>query len=104
MKNVILIATSAILLSACGTIGSANLSGEGPSFIGKSAEALFAEKGAPLRQITSPTGATVYVYEAHNLYGATFCEGSFYVRNQIVVGFQARGFAPTCGGTAGNTD
>jgi hypothetical protein len=104
MKNVILAITSAIILSACGTIGSAALSSEGPSLIGQPAQALFAGKGAPLRQLTSPSGATVYVYEAHNLYGATFCEASFYIRNQIIVGFQARGFAPTCGGTAGNVE
>jgi hypothetical protein len=95
---------AAISASACGTIGSASLSGEGPGFVGLSAQSLFAAKGAPLRQITSPSGATIYVYEAHNLYGATFCEASFYVRDQIVVGFSARGPAPTCGGTAGRID
>jgi hypothetical protein len=104
MRNVMLAMSCMVLTSACGTIGSANLSSEGPSLIGKPAQALFTERGAPLRQITSPGGATVYVYEAHNLYGATFCEASFYVRNQIVVGFLARGFAPTCGGTAGNLE
>jgi hypothetical protein len=102
MKNALIAATSAILLAACGTVGSANLSNEGPAFIGQPATALFAQKGAPLRQITSPSGAIIYVYEAHNLYGSTFCEASYYVRGEIVVGFQARGFAPTCGGTAGN--
>jgi hypothetical protein len=81
---------------------SANLSGEGPSFIGKQAQVLLAAKGAPLRQLTSPSGATIYVYEAHNLYAATFCEGSYYVRDQFVVGFLARGFSPACSGTAGN--
>jgi hypothetical protein len=98
------IAGMTIWLAACGTMGSAALSGEGPGFIGKPAQALFAEKGAPLRQITSPSGATIYVYEAHNLYGATFCEASFYVRDQMVVGFSARGPTPTCGGTAGRID
>lgn len=102
MKKAAVALACGIILSGCGTVGSANLSGEGPSFIGRPAQALFADKGAPLRQITSPSGATVYVYETHNLYGATFCEASFYVRNQIVVVFQARGFAPTCGGTAGD--
>ena len=63
-------------MTACGTIGSAALSGEGPEFVGKPAQALFAAKGAPLRQVTSPSGATIYVYETHNLYGATFCEAS----------------------------
>jgi hypothetical protein len=92
----------AVSLTACGTVGSANLSSEGPAFIDQPATALFAQKGAPLRQITSPSGATVYVYEAHNLYGSTFCEASYYVRDQMIVGFQARGFAPTCSGTAGN--
>lgn len=94
----------ATVLTACGTIGSAALSSEGPSFIGRPAQALFEAKGAPLRQLTSPSGATIYVYEAHNLYGATFCEASFYVRNQVVVGFLARGPAPTCRGTAGEVD
>jgi hypothetical protein len=69
-----------MLLSACGTVGSANLSNEGPGYIGKPAQTLFSDKGAPLRQLTSPSGATVYVYEAHNLYGSTFCEASYYVR------------------------
>jgi hypothetical protein len=91
-------------VSGCGTIGSAALSGEGPSFVGQPAQNLFAAKGAPLRQITSPSGATIYVYEAHNLMGATFCEASFYVRDQIVVGFSAHGPAPTCGGSAGRID
>lgn len=91
-------------LAGCGTIGSASLSTEGPSFVGRSAQDLFATKGAPLRQITSPSGSTIYVYEAHNLYGATFCEASFYVRGQVVVGFSARGPAPTCGGSAGQID
>ena len=90
------------LLAGCGTIGSAALSGEGPSFIGQPASALFAQKGAPMRQLTSPSGATIYVYEAHNLIGATFCEASYFVRNQIVVGFAARGQGITCGGTAGD--
>jgi hypothetical protein len=94
----------AISLSACGTIGSAVVSSEGPAFVGRPAQDLFVAKGAPLRQITSPSGATIYVYEAHNLYGATFCEASYYVRDQIVVGFSARGGAPTCGGTAGRID
>ena len=98
----LLLAIAVATLGGCGTVTSANLSNEGPAFIGKPAQTLFAEKGAPLRQITSPAGATVYVYEAHNLYGSTFCEASYYVRDQVVVGFQARGFAPTCGGTAGN--
>jgi hypothetical protein len=100
----VMIAGIAIWPSACGTMGSAALSGEGPGFIGKPAQALFSAKGAPLRQIASPSGATVYVYEAHNLYGATFCEASFYVRDQMVVGFSARGPAATCGGTAGRVD
>jgi hypothetical protein len=91
-------------LAGCGTVGSASLSGEGPNFVGRPAQDLFAAKGAPLRQISSPSGATIYVYEAHNLYGATFCEASFYVRDRIVVGFAARGPAPTCGGSAGRID
>jgi|SRR5215469_4941030 len=78
----LLLAIATVALSGCGTIGSANLSSEGPSYIGRSAQTLFAEKGVPLRQITSPSGATIYVYEAHNLYGSTFCEASYYVRNQ----------------------
>lgn len=102
--RVTLLALAVASLGACGTIGSAALSGEGPNFIGQSAQALFAAKGAPLRQITSPSGATVYVYEAHNLYGATFCEASYYVRDQIIVGFSAHGFAPTCGGSIGRID
>jgi hypothetical protein len=93
-----------LALSGCGTIGSAVISGEGPGFVGQPAAALFAAKGSPLRQITSPSGATIYVYEAHNLYGATFCEASYYVRDQIIVGFAAHGGAPTCQGAAGRID
>jgi hypothetical protein len=66
------------------------------------ASTLFAEKGAPERQLTSPTGAVIYVYETHNLLGAKFCDGSFFVREGTVVGFVARGQGITCGGTAGN--
>jgi hypothetical protein len=103
MKKLIGVALAfAFVLAGCGTIGSASLSSEGPSYVGRPVEALFAEKGTPLRQVTSPGGATIYVYEAHNLYGATFCEGSFFVRDKVVVGFSARGPAPTCAGTAGN--
>ncbi len=106
MRNsrVTIIFVSAALLTACGTMGSAALSSEGPSLVGRSASDLFAAKGAPVRQLTSPSGATIYVYEAHNLYGATFCEASFFVRDQIVVGFSAHGLGVTCGGSAGRLD
>lgn len=92
----------AATLAACGTIGSANLSSDGPSYIGKSASELFAGKGTPIRQVASPGGATIYVYETHNLYGSKFCEGSFYIRDDKVVGFQARGPSIACGASAGN--
>ena len=90
-----------LVLAGCGTMGSAVLSSEGPNFVGKPVGDLLAAKGAPLRQINSPSGATIYVYEAHNLYGATFCEGSFYIKNEAVVGFAAHGPAPTCAGSTG---
>jgi hypothetical protein len=106
MKIIVLAMLSAVMArtAGCGTIGSANLSSEGASFIGQPASALFARKGAPIRQLTSPSGAMVYVYEAHNLIGATFCEASYFVRDQIVVGFAARGQGLTCGGAAGRID
>ena len=99
----LLIAAIGVFLAGCGTIGSAALSSDGPSFVGKPAQALFAAKGAPQRQLTSPSGAMIYVYEAHNLVGATFCEATFYVRDQMVVGFSANGLSPACGGSAGQT-
>jgi hypothetical protein len=102
MRNV-LIAIIGMVLASCGTMGSAALSSDGPGFVGKTGQELFAAKGAPQRQLTSPSGATIYVYEAHNLYGATFCEASFYVRSQIVVGFSANGLSPACAGSAGQT-
>jgi hypothetical protein len=102
MKKIILACTTIIVLAGCGTISSASLSNSGPDFIGKSAGELFAEKGTPSRQVTSPTGATIYVYEAHNLIGANFCEGSFYVRGGQVVGFVAQGQGITCGASAGD--
>jgi hypothetical protein len=69
--------TAASILAGCGTIGSAGLSSEGPKFVGQPVQALLADRGAPLRQMTAPSGAMIYVYEAHNLYGATFCEDRF---------------------------
>ena len=95
--------TAASILAGCGTIGSAGLSSEGPKFVGQPVQALLADRG-PLRQMTAPSGAMIYVYEAHNLYGATFCEGSFYIRDQTIVGFAAHGPAPTCGGSTGQTN
>ncbi|MDR3424660.1 MAG: hypothetical protein P4M13_06220 [Alphaproteobacteria bacterium] len=102
MRKIVLAVIVATVLSGCGTISSASLSNGGPDFIGKTAGELFAEKGTPARQVTSPTGATIYVYEAHNLIGANFCEGSFYVRDGVVVGFVAQGQGITCGASAGN--
>jgi hypothetical protein len=100
MKNILVLVV--LVLAGCGIISGASLSNSGAGFIGKSASELFAEKGAPAQQITSPTGATIYVYEAHNLEGATFCKGSFYVRDGQVVGFVAKGQGITCGASAGN--
>ena len=102
MRTIGLALIVAAALTGCGTINSASMSNDGPGFIGKAASDLFAEKGAPMRQVTSPTDATIYVYEVHNLMGATFCEGSFYVRDGKVVGFVARGQGITCGATAGD--
>lgn len=96
--------TAASILAGCGTIGSAGLSSDGAKFVGQPVQALLADRGAPLRQMTAPSGAMIYVYEAHNLYGATFCEGSFYIRDQTVVGFAAHGPALTCGGTTGQSN
>jgi hypothetical protein len=95
---------AASILSECGTIGSAGLSSEGPKFVGQPVQTLLTDRGAPLRQMTAPSGAMIYVYEVHNLYGATFCEGSFFIRDQTVVGFAAHGPAPTCGGSTGQTN
>ena len=102
MNKTILMFTMAAVLSGCGTISSASLSNNGPDFIGRSSSNLFAEKGPPARQVNSPTGATIYIYEVHNLVGATFCEGSFYVRGGVVVGFAANGQGITCGASAGD--
>lgn len=103
MKKNALLFIATLSLASCGTISSASLSNEGPSFIGKTDATLFSEKGTPARQVVSPSGATIYVYETHNLIGATFCEGSFYVRDGVVVGFTAHGEGITCSGTAGDT-
>ena len=96
------ILAASIALAGCGTIGSAAISSEGPQFVGQPAANLLASKGAPLREMKSPSGATIYVYEAHNLMGATFCEASYFIRGEKVVGFAAHGGAPTCGGTVGD--
>jgi hypothetical protein len=103
LKPVALLA-AALALSGCGTLSSAALSAQGPDFVGKPASALFAAKGPPKRELHAPSGATIYVYETHNMAGnSTFCEGSFYVRDQTIVGFQANGQWATCTGSAGET-
>ncbi len=100
--RIVFVATIGIWLAACGTVGSAALSSEGSAFVGRPVSDLLAAKGAPLREVQAPSGSMIYVYEAHNLMGATFCEASYFIRDNKVVGFTAHGGAPTCGGTTGD--
>jgi hypothetical protein len=103
MRKTMIFVAASLALAGCANIQSARLSDGGSGYVGKPATALTVDKGAPARQMTSPGGATVYVYQAHDLVGITFCEASFFVRDGKVVGFAAHGMSLTCGGTKGDT-
>jgi hypothetical protein len=78
--------------------------GHGDRWIGQSAKDLVSQKGMPGQQMTAPSGAMVYVYGFHNLYGATLCRDQFYIREGKVVGFQEKGGALNCGQAVGETN
>ena len=103
MKMTVFTLVATVALAGCANFQSARLSDGGPKYVGKPVTALVADKGEPAQQTTSPGGATVYVYEAHDLAGITFCEASFFVRDGKVVGFAAHGASLTCGGSKGDT-
>jgi hypothetical protein len=79
-----------------------NVRGQGPQWVGQPVSALVERMGMPDRQMTSPSGATVYIYGAHNIHEATLCEGNYFVRADQIVGYAERGVAINCGQTAGN--
>jgi hypothetical protein len=96
-----LVALILLFLTGCvlGNVGNA------AKLIGQPESALYKALGAPDRQITAPSGATVDVYTMRSLNGENvLCKISFFVRQNEIVGYSARGSAVNCGGKGGLVD
>ena len=79
MKTIVFALAASLALAGCANIRSARLSNGATDYIGKPMSRLVADKGLPAHQSTSPQGATLLVYQAHDLVGITFCEASVLV-------------------------
>jgi hypothetical protein len=95
----------ALGLSGCGVRDAGELSQDGFAFITMPARALYAWRGPPVETRYSPSGATIYFYEARDVVGNPLCRVAFYVRDHTIVGVSSRGWVWTCaGGAIGQVD
>jgi hypothetical protein len=103
--SAVLMPLVALCLSGCGVSDAGELSQDGFAFITMPARALYAWRGPPVATSYSPSGSTVYFYEARDVVGNPLCRVAFYVRNQTIVGVSSRGWVWTCaGGAIGQVD
>jgi hypothetical protein len=103
--SAVLRALLALCLSGCGVSDAGELSQDGFAYITMPARALYAWRGPPMQTMSSPTGSTIYFYEARDVVGNPLCLVAFYVRNQTIVGVSSRGWVWTCaGGAIGEVD
>ncbi len=95
----------ALFLSGCGVSDAGELSQDGFAFITMPARALYTWRGPPMQTAYSPSGSTIYLYEARDIVGNPLCQVAFYVRNQTIVGVTSSGWVWTCaGGAIGQVD
>jgi hypothetical protein len=100
MKEFIFVVACSIILASC-AIGTA---GHGPEWVGQPASALVNREGMPERQMTAPSGATVYIYPRRSLDGINIlCNEQYFVQGDAVIGFEEHGVAIGCSRAAGTT-
>ena len=103
--SVVLRTLLALFLSGCGVSDAGELSQDGFAFITMPARALYGWWGPPVETMSSPSGSTIYLYEARDVVGNPLCWVAFHVRNRTVVGVSSRGWVWTCvSGTIGEVD
>ncbi len=102
-------ATGILAFAGCSTVNQkyenvSGLQGHGPQWVGHSADMLIKHDGQPERQMTAPSGATIYVYTWRSDKGAALCEQQYFVRDGDVVGYLEKPIAIQCAQSAGEVN